>query len=369
MELSISIVYLVHAVIYLPVAGLATLDSELDSLLPILFALIPVLVTGITYFAEKNMIFRVLNSITIVWLVYVLCVNLNSTLNLTDKFPMTLLAAFVMHMFIMLFVDRRELQMFWVGIGLMTPFIQLLTYVISWKTIHDYYPFSFVFAAGALLLYLKLKYIEQEEEICSRYGWIACLQTLVGILMWGAAKDVETPFTICNILLAITLVIVAFWMQDQSIKSVLWTVALVFGEIAAWNQTLVEIPAGYQVEWVCTTIGLGIVLLRYLWYDSEEDIDALQFVVTCLILGRLLLHNLSSGELGNVLFLGMVSIAILLVAAVKNQKKYVIAASVTLILLVLYLTRNFWLSIAWWVYLFVAGVVLVLLAIKKERES
>ena len=40
-----------------------------------------------------------------------------------------------------------------------------------------------------------------------------------------------------------------------------------------------------------------------------------------------------------------------------------------LILIVLYLTRTFWLSIAWWVYLFAAGVGLILYAIKREKAE
>lgn len=370
LELSVSVVYLVHAVLYAPIVLVSTIEALAfgHNLVSILFAMMPVLLTGITYMAEQQTVYRILNSVAIVGVVYMLCANLNFMLNLPEDFFMVLLAAFTINMIIMLLVDRKELRMLWIGIGLLTPFVQWFFYMITFHKQDAYYPFSFVFAAGALLLYYKSKYID-EEEMSSSYGWIACLQVLTGIIMWVASYTYEFSLETIYLLVAITLVIVAFWVQDQTIKSILWTVALVFGEIAAWGQTLVEIPSGYQVEWVCTTIGLGIVLLRFLWYDSKEDIDALQFVVTCWILGTLLLHNLSVGELGNVLFLGMVSIAILLVAAMKNERRYVIAASVTLILLVLYLTRSFWLSIAWWVYLFVAGVVLVLLAIKKEREA
>ena len=69
------------------------------------------------------------------------------------------------------------------------------------------------------------------------------------------------------------------------------------------------------------------------------------------------------------MILGAVGVIILLAATITYHKDYVIASSVTLVLLVLYVTRDFWLSIEWWVYLFVAGVILVLVAIKQEKDS
>ena len=81
------------------------------------------------------------------------------------------------------------------------------------------------------------------------------------------------------------------------------------------------------------------------------------------------IHNVDVEELGNLLFLGITGIIMLVVAAMKNRREYVIASSTTLSLLALYLTREFWLSIEWWVYLFVAGIVLVTIAVKKEKEA
>ena len=82
-----------------------------------------------------------------------------------------------------------------------------------------------------------------------------------------------------------------------------------------------------------------------------------------------LLYNMAFGEIHNALILGVVGIIILLYGVFLNEKNYVLLAAVTLICLVVYLTKSFWLSISWWVYLLVAGVVLIALAIKKEREG
>ena len=95
----------------------------------------------------------------------------------------------------------------------------------------------------------------------------------------------------------------------------------------------------------------------------------MQFIGVCILLGVLLLNNFSVAALPNVLFLGILTFVMLVVATVLKNKRYAIASAGTLALIVLYMTRQFWMSIAWWVYLFVAGVVLVIFAIKKEKAE
>ena len=82
-----------------------------------------------------------------------------------------------------------------------------------------------------------------------------------------------------------------------------------------------------------------------------------------------MLRNMELESLPNVLFLGIVALIILIISTIMNRKNYAIASAATLILIVLYLSRAVWMNIAWWVYLFVAGVGLVLYAIKREKAE
>ena len=100
-----------------------------------------------------------------------------------------------------------------------------------------------------------------------------------------------------------------------------------------------------------------------------EKIWFFQFLGTCLLMAALVLHNLAVPALPNVMFLGGTALVMLLVATMRKNKHYAILAAATLILVALYLTREVWMSIAWWVYLFVAGVGLVIFAIKKEKAE
>ena len=100
-----------------------------------------------------------------------------------------------------------------------------------------------------------------------------------------------------------------------------------------------------------------------------EEIRIAQLIGTCLLLAILLFHNLMVHALPNVLFLGIAALLMLVLATLLKQKAYALAAALTLTVIALYLTREVWLSIAWWVYLFVAGVGLVIFAIKKEKAE
>ena len=127
--------------------------------------------------------------------------------------------------------------------------------------------------------------------------------------------------------------------------------------------------ADFHVEYNVILLGLGIVLLGYIWYHISNKIRRVQFFGVCVLLALLLGNNLMSSRLPNVLFLGIGTLIMLIVSTMMKQKKYVIASAATLILVVLYLTRVVWMSIAWWVYLFVAGIGLVIYAIKKEKAE
>ena len=131
----------------------------------------------------------------------------------------------------------------------------------------------------------------------------------------------------------------------------------------------VTVYLNFVTEYLCAIAAVGVVLLGVIWYDVCKEIRIVQFVCSCTLLFVLLMSNMAQESLPNVLLLATVSLVILVVSAMLHRKNYAIASAVTLILIVLYLTRTFWLSIAWWVYLFAAGVGLILYAIKREKAE
>lgn len=277
---------------------------------------------------------------------------------------------------------RHHKELFYIqfAFGMLVPFVQLFDYQVSifvgnifektdssWNTL--YFPFSFAMAAVLWCVSLKEKKAQGNMEKALKMA--AGLQAFSGIFMWIASRDAQTHLMIFYLLTVISIVTLSLFIANQTVKSILWSTALPVGIMAVYSQPFFDIQREYIVEWICFLFGIGVVLLGFIWYDKKEEIRKFQFVLTCCLLAVLLFRNLLGQNAGliNVLILGAVGAVMLLAAAVTNHKEYVIASSVTLVLLVLYVTKDFWLSIAWWVYLFAAGVILVLVAIKQEKDS
>ena len=61
-------------------------------------------------------------------------------------------------------------------------------------------------------------------------------------------------------------------------------------------------------------------------------------------------------------------LAIFLWAQVKKDVPWARVSGALILLIVVFLTRSFWLSISWWVYLLAAGILLILFAATVEKK-
>lgn len=373
LDMAVSINYLVHGIVGLPFVVWANIADNDSYAVVILQAIVIVAATGITFAGRPQTIYRVINSISIFWMVYTVVNTLNEILVWTDEITPVIFMAFVLNLVIMVCMMRKEMFYIQLVFGIFMTYIQHFTYLITgWHSDlnETYYPFTFALMA-ALFIWLARDrktgaYTEKAGLTLKR---IAIFQMVMCMNMWFASKHYDYLGMAFHLLVALTVLIIAEFFSSHRAKAVWHTITLVAGELAVGKQPFLDIPAGYCVEWMGFLFALGIVLLGFIWYDKKKSIRVVQFILTCFLLAVLLLSNLLGGELGNVLILGIVCVIMLLVAAVCNHKEYVIAASITLILIALYITRSFWLNIAWWVYLFVAGVVMIGFAVKKEREA
>lgn len=378
-KLCVAIVYLVHAVIYTPFVLLCSImpdDIGWDSLM---YVAVIVTTTGISWIIRKEKGVRVCNSLSIFWLVIDTVFFALNMIGDTMDYSLAWLIIAILAALIMVCLNRVEMIVAVIAFAVVVPYGQLIFYWCdallglfegvdkTWNTI--YYPYSVVLGAAFILLYVIHYKHESNEWPESKIIRFAGMQLLIGMVMWFASKMIETWTMTFFLVSAMNIFMLAILFENATTKKVFTSIALTALVAAMFAQPFVPVPGDYIVEWFCLLITIGIVLFRFIWYDNRNELSVVYFAITCVLLGILLLANLISGGIGNVLILGSIGIVMLIFASVRNNKKYVIASSVTLILLVLYLTRDFWLSIAWWIYLFVAGLVLVFLAVKKAKES
>ncbi|MBE5942138.1 MAG: hypothetical protein E7264_06335 [Lachnospiraceae bacterium] len=380
----LSITYLIHILGYVLLLVPYCLVSLVEKTMMIkgfVMTIILLFVATVSYMTRKNVWTRVMQSIVIGWSVLYLVTDTFLLAEYKGAAELIIMTCILVASVLMVFLNRTEITITMLVIGCITPILQLLYYwfdalfcvfgTSSNEYVATYYPHCLIIGTAFFALYI-VRYGCDDMLIAlkkSRLLKFAILEFVSGLLVFMVAKSIDTCAMVFCLIFAMDFGFMASVPTAKTVKKMLMTCAVLLYVAAIGCQPFVKIPETFGAEWGCFLITIGIVLFRHIWYDCKEKMSNAYFVVICLMLGYLLLHNLYCGGIGNVLILGMTGIIMLIVAAMGNHKRYVVASSVTLIALVLYLTRAFWLSIAWWVYLFVAGVVLVGLAIKKAKEA
>ena len=74
------------------------------------------------------------------------------------------------------------------------------------------------------------------------------------------------------------------------------------------------------------------------------------------------------GQVADALMLEGICLAVFLWAQIKNNALWARVSGLLILLVVLFMTRDFWLSITWWVYLMAAGIGLIAFAAVTEKK-
>lgn len=373
--------FVVHNLIVIYNQGMPWIDDVVTLKLSLfVMALFGIGVTVLMQLTRNHAITRILNSAAIYWGI-ITGVNLIFEVTKTAGSPsgswngeMQHFLIFVLCTLCMVIMARREMICMIAVWGGIIPFVQLAGYgdynILFSHISHQvtaYVPFSGVLIlAMGFLLYRKNRDGDMDRERGIQYVWALAMQGIVMFILLYASK---CPFYEKGVysLLTLQCLTIAFCFRGRVVKGLFRTAALFFGEILLFISSYDVWFNDYEVERFCLFAAAGIFLLSLIWNNYGSVMRSFQFAAMCVIMTIMLGNALLEGEVGNALILGITGVIILICAEVFNSRRYAVLSSVVLILLALYLTRGFWSSIEWWVYLFAAGVVLVVLAIRKER--
>ncbi|MBR3509988.1 MAG: hypothetical protein IKO03_14610 [Lachnospiraceae bacterium] len=381
-----SLVYIFHTMISLPWTLLELfIESNFIFLVfPVLMILGSITVLYLTY--NKLVVLRVVQSFLLLYALLTFAVALFKNVFIEygwTEIAYSVFGAFLIGLILMVLLDRKELLFANVMLMGLYSLIQVAMYVIL-KGVAREELCCFPYAIALAIALLAWKYFKDPDVSWKTIGKFALLFSGIGLngviafFLPAYARDYAVLF-----LVALYFLTISFCMDDfrgmNGLKALFQTMSLLVALITVlktpiFPTTFLEEETGrllvnFQLEYICIFLGLGIVLLGIIWYDIFEEIRISQLIGTCLLLAVLLFHNLMVPALANVLFLGIAALLMLVLATLLKQKAYALAAALTLTIIALYLTREVWLSIAWWVYLFVAGVGLVIFAIKKEKAE
>ncbi len=310
------------------------------------------------------------------YLVYELCVHFAEIINV-DSVMWWAYMLLIIPVILMVVLERTELVWSVIVINWFMVLVQFMSGIDDWNSythIYELAPFASTTAIAFLIMWLRGKG-EHYKNFAIIHGLMVATQLVTFVLAktgWISSLDWDVLlYAGMGVFLMVAFIpaLIDSVLVNDTAKHIMKTLTLLFAELAAFCLAPITAPEDFAVEFISVFFGAGIVVLGKIWYDRANGIRVAQFVLTCLTLFTLLVHNICVEELVNLMFLGVAGIIMLIVAAMNNHKEYVIASSTTLSLLALYITRDFWLSIEWWVYLLVAGIALVAIAIKKEKEA
>lgn len=325
-----------------------------------------IIATFVSYKGFDSVAYRVMNSVAIFWGIFTVGYKLYCVLDSDLNGQFFVLAILLGAIAVTFLMRRMEMLVMVDACGILLAFIQILLICDN----EIFVPFSFVLLVAGLLY----GQFVSENRIVKLHGLIHGGLGVVLLLAWIGKTYLSADSFGLVFILYFAIHVALFMMIAVAckgvVKQILETLALANFVITMIGIVgyIFQVPEAYLMECDSAVMAAGIVLLGKIWYDKKVA-SIIQFVCTCILLFVLLIYNMAVEGVFHVFFLAVVALVILLVAVWKNDKKYVYAGAITLILIAIYLTRTIWLNIAWWVYLFVVGVALIVIAIKKERDK
>ena len=104
-------------------------------------------------------------------------------------------------------------------------------------------------------------------------------------------------------------------------------------------------------------------------FGKSRTVRALQTLGYSICLGLLCLDALHTGELVDALLLEGICLAVFIWAQIRKNTRWARISGIIILLVALFMTKSFWSSISWWVYLLAAGIGLIVFAAVNEKKK
>lgn len=157
--------------------------------------------------------------------------------------------------------------------------------------------------------------------------------------------------------------------QSKKANSIILTIALAFIFPLWWSEPFFTVPELIEVQFNLLPLWVFCVILRFIWRNAETVVYNISFGAAILSLVILFIDALSSKEVFDAVFIGIVIMTMLGVSFIIKRKRWfvlAVASMVTSAVLLSFSQRD---SIAWLVYLAVAGAALIALGVVNELKK
>ncbi len=221
---------------------------------------------------------------------------------------------------------------------------------------------------------IAMSYILHRNEIGfksekGRYLDMFALTRFFGVIFYFDASESEEARWLTILLLGACLLTMCRKNQPAPIKRWIYTVCAVAPVIAWISQPFFTVPEIIALELDILPILLYCFALKLLWKDRLTVIDNITFAVYTLSYIVLFFDAVSSGEVADGLIIAVSALAVLIFSFTVKKKKWFLLSVAVIVISALFMSRDFWTSLAWWVYLLAAGLILIAIGAANEMKK
>ena len=177
----------------------------------------------------------------------------------------------------------------------------------------------------------------------------------------------RTDYAVMLFFIALGITIFNYIGRSHIPAKVVAAIASVPIAIAIMVQPFIDIPKGYMCEFILAVMLIYAALMRFTVKPAEDRV--MKFIWFGFVAAAVVSEGISAactGDNVDLLITGVAAVGIFLFSFIKKNKLWFILGIVSLIGIAVYLSATFWSSMAWLLYLLIAGTILIVIAAGNE---
>lgn len=264
----------------------------------------------------------------------------------------------------------NSLEEFFISAGFFVTYEDHLVNPIL--TYRNYSPTA-IAAAVMIIFSIALSYVLHRDYVLGKENRkmpdCFAITRFVGVIIYfnEALGDKDEWFSIW--LTAACLLSLCRSEQKPVFRRWIYTVVLTAPVIAWIFQPFFELPDVIELEFKILPVLIYCAVIRMLWKEKLTVIDNITFGIYAFSYLLLFADALSSGLIADGLIIVITSFILLVFSFIVKKKKWFILSVAVLLTATLFMSRNFWASLAWWVYLLAAGLILIAIGAANELKK
>lgn len=196
-----------------------------------------------------------------------------------------------------------------------------------------------------------------------RIDWFHILVCLpMAWMIWGMDKGWRTAYILLLALYCLQ------YLAVPALRKLSFTLAAAIAVVAFWSQPFIQWPEILSLEINLIPAAGFIWFLGFVW-KRGQGIRILQTFLYCVCLGLMTADVFAMGEVADALILEVICLTLFIWSQIKKCTKWIRISCIIIVAVALYMTKDFWLSLSWWIYLLTAGLGLIVFAAINEMKK